>query len=108
MKGQTHDLMEIRGAIKAVQTEIAKHQPCSDTCCEAWPWREVAIRSVGCMGRMADMLQDQTTQNQTLEQDDAHMKDSVRRSQKAIKELNARGSVHNRSSPRAHCGSAGI
>ena len=90
MKGQTYDLTEIQGAIKAVQAEIAGRQTCDVSCREAGLWREVAARSVWCAGKLAGMLQGQTTQNRELAQKNAHMEDTIRQSKKTIKELSAR------------------
>ena len=90
MKGQTHDLTEIQGAIKAVQTEIADRQPCNSPCREAGLWREVAVRSMWCAVKLAGMLQEQATQNRTLAQKNTHLECTARQSQKVIKELNAR------------------
>ena len=82
--------MEIRGAIKAVQTEIADRQTCDVPCREARLWREVAVRSVWCAEKLAGMLQGQAAQNRELAQKNTHMEDTVRQSKKTIKELNAR------------------
>ena len=90
MKRQAHTPTEIQGAIKAVQTEIADLRPCDSPCRETLLWREVAVKLAICAERLAGMLQDQTAQNQTLAQKNAHMGCSARRSKKVIKELSAR------------------
>lgn len=90
MKEQTRNLTGIQGAIKAIQIEIADSQPCDVPCREAGLWREVAVRSVWCAVKLAGMLQEQATQSRTLAQKSAHLECSAHRSQKVIKELNAR------------------
>ena len=94
MKGQTHDLKEIRGAIKVVQTETTDRQPCDSLCRKAGLWREVVVRSVWCAVKLAGMLQGQAAQNQELVQKSAHMEDTTRQSKKAIKELSARANEY--------------